>query len=137
MAMETADVAKVAAKEGCTFLLAYVKQRLGDPPVSEVAKCMEEFFGDKLARERGESMSAYVARFERLYSRLTEALQGVSASGPKIEAGWLPTQVRGWLLLSRSGLADANRRPPSPAAPTPTSSTRWRRRCACSGRSSG
>ena len=48
-----AEMAEVARAEGCAYLLNFVKERLGDPPVSEVFKHTEEDFGAGLSHERG------------------------------------------------------------------------------------
>jgi hypothetical protein len=118
-AMSTADIARVSARTGCDFLVQYIKSRVGDPPVSEVAKYMDEYLSN-FHREKNEAMGAYIARSERLYGRLTEALQAVMDSNPpeagddgeppelpQLDANWLPGLVRGWLLLTRARLSDA------------------------------
>ena len=104
------EILKVASADGCEFLLKYILDQIGDPVVTEVAEYLEELF-TKFQRSQGESMGAYIARFERLYAKMKEALGSMKApaaegTGPEVVEEWLPEIVRGWLLLSRSGLSE-------------------------------
>ena len=108
--MGPAEIDKVSALDGSgpKFLVDFIKERIGDPAVSEVATEMENMFVS-FKRQRNEAMGAYLARFSRTYSKLTAALQAVlpvDSKGvqKKMDKEWLPEIVRGWMVLTRCSL---------------------------------
>ena len=82
--MGPADIDKVTEDDGPQFLIDFIKQRIGDPAVSEVATEMEALFV-MFRRQRGESMGMYLARFSRIYSKLMAALEAMMPLNSKGE----------------------------------------------------
>lgn len=97
--MTAADVKAVASPDACKYLVRFIKDRLGEPPVGEVAKVMDQYF-THYRREKKESMGAYLARGDRLYHQLSEALERTttaSATPAPMEAAPSTSRPRDWL----------------------------------------
>lgn len=87
--MTPEDIAAVTESDGHKQCVEHIKDRLGEPPVGEVANPMDQHLTHH-KREKNESMGACLARGERLVHKLLAALGRTMGTGPAGSAGTTP-----------------------------------------------
>ncbi len=87
--MTIAERSALQQPDGATFLLKFLKDRLGGAPALDVGKYLERYFFN-LRRERGETMTGYIQWEQNTYSDLGRAIGRMTtanAVAPAVTAG--------------------------------------------------